>query len=613
MKKINEIFATALATAKHYPLVLLSAFLSAIFLILAVEIEYDDEIRVATRVAICKLAFTFNLGICLFFATKVATERFGKSLLFNGIGVLLLVFFYFVILPNDFERNFQPQEYIYIVASYVLAHLAVAFLPFIFIKDREYNFWEYNKKMFENFCISAVFTFVLTAGILLAIAAVDNLFDLNIREKIYLYFGWFSGIFGSCFVFLSFSKNLNNLEKEEQEYPIVVKFFTQFVLIPLLIIYGFILYLYGGKILFSWQLPEGWISFMIMAYSVVGILAFLLVYPLGKVGAKSWVKFFFKIFHFSMLPLLVLLFVAIFTRILEYGFTENRYFVLLFAVWLALVTFYFIFGKKTSIRFIPISLFLFVLFSIAMPFFNAFSVSKRSQEKELRQILAETKIIKEGKINFDAPIPNKKVELIAEKLEFFAERGHKEIVLNLTPKNKEKKMKTLLDKNYLSAWDFKDLFEDIRYDNEAEEYHYGNREDIVFSSSVSLPKGYGNMLILESAFGEVGKIGEDTLSIDDNIIELKRKEGVLKYNIEKGVTNIIKSLKPYSNNSEIESDEVVVSEVLAIKEPAPHIPFSLGNYDFILVPIDISYKKTKKKGIEDISIHKGAIFYKSKK
>jgi hypothetical protein len=161
-----------------------------------------------------------------------------------------------------------------------------------------------------------------------------------------------------------------------------------------------ILYFYSIKILINWELPRGWVSYLVLAYSVVGILALLLVYPLKEENAKSWVKIFSKAFYYTIIPLIILLFTAIFTRILEYGYTEPRYFVLLLALWLLSIVIYFIFNKKASIKFIPISLFLFGAFALIFPYLNAFSVAKRSQKNELVKLLNENKLLDNGKIDF---------------------------------------------------------------------------------------------------------------------------------------------------------------------------------------------------------------------
>ena len=75
------------------------------------------------------------------------------------------------------------------------------------------------------------------------------------------------------------------------------QFFTQFILIPLLIIYVVILYFYCAKIVINWQLPRGWVSYLVLAYSIVGIFALLLVHPLKELKLKSWIVIFSKLFY----------------------------------------------------------------------------------------------------------------------------------------------------------------------------------------------------------------------------------------------------------------------------------------------------------------------------
>ena len=65
----------------------------------------------------------------------------------------------------------------------------------------------------------------------------------------------------------------------EIDYPIGLKYFTQYVLLPLVAIYLGILIAYEAKIAIQWSLPQGWVSIMVLASAIFGILAFLLIYP----------------------------------------------------------------------------------------------------------------------------------------------------------------------------------------------------------------------------------------------------------------------------------------------------------------------------------------------
>lgn len=412
--KFKEIWRKTDDIILRYPMVLTTALIAAISAVVAIEIDHQDN-----QFLVTKLAFAGCLGISLMFGIKMLSQRIGKSFLLEILGAAFLVWFYFY-LPNS-EKQFTEVNGFVIFALVILSHLFVSFSGFL-NKNPELNFWQFNKNLFINIFLTAVFTGVLVLGVVLAILAVDKLFDFNFNNNLYPKTILFLAISGSTFIFLIFNdKGIFQLEKDGS-YPQILKFFTQFVLIPLLLIYVTILYFYAGKILIKWELPRGWVSYLILIYSVVGILALLLVHPLKEESAKSWVKVFSKIFYYTLIPLLILLFVAIFTRILEYGYTEPRYFVLLLAIWLTTVVFYFIFYKKANIKFVPISLFIFGVFALIFPYVNAFSTAKRSQKTELQQILTKNQLLEKGKINFEKAIQDSIAEEISNKFEFLKER-----------------------------------------------------------------------------------------------------------------------------------------------------------------------------------------------
>jgi hypothetical protein len=416
MKKINQLLQNLGVIFQKYTLVLASSLSMAITAITLIE---DKNISKQTELILAKLLFASGLGISLFFGLYMFSQRYGKRFVFEAIGILLLIGFYFI-LPQDMDQ-WNVVEIISIFSCAVLAHLFVAFAPFWNSKE-EAPFWQYNKSLFIGVIQTGIFIHVMVAGVLLAVAAVENLFGIDFKEKIYPELAVFIGIFGSAVIFLLFQQGGLEKMQAENSYPIVLKFFTQFILIPLLLLYGVILYLYMFKILISFNLPHGWVSYMVLAYSIFGMLALLLVHPLRIQGAKSWVHWFHKIFFYTLIPLIILLFVAINTRLLQYGFTEARCFVLLTAVWLAGMVCYFLFFKKTHIKIIPISLFLILALSLIVPYFNVFSVSVRSQENDLKKLLTENQLLVNGKIDFKKEIADSVADNIEDKFEYLSER-----------------------------------------------------------------------------------------------------------------------------------------------------------------------------------------------
>ena len=461
--KFKEIWGKTDDIILRYPMVLTTALIAAISAVVAIEIDHQDN-----QFLVTKLAFAGCLGISLMFGIKMLSQRIGKGFLLEILGAAFLVWFYFY-LP-DSEKQFTEVNGFVIFALVILSHLFVSFSGFL-NKKPELNFWQFNKNLFINIFLTGVFTGVLVLGVVLAILAVDKLFDFNFNNNLYPKTILFLAISGSTFIFLIFNdKGIFQLEKDGS-YPQILKFFTQFVLIPLLLIYVTILYFYAGKILINWELPRGWVSYLILIYSVVGILALLLVHPLKEESAKSWVKVFSKIFYYTLIPLLVLLFVAIFTRILEYGYTEPRYFVLLLAIWLTTVVFYFIFYKKATIKFVPISLFIFGVFALIFPYVNAFSTAKRSQKTELQQILTKNQLLEKGKINFEKAIQDSVATEVANKFQFLNERKQQAFLLNFIPKTHLSKFKKILEKErYMVNSEIRISFQNIIKSKEVNAY-----------------------------------------------------------------------------------------------------------------------------------------------
>lgn len=425
ISKISQITKRVLFALRTYPLVLLMSVVVASIIIYL--IENDESIK---EMAFIKLILCSSLGISILFSAKMLAQRFGKELIFIFVALLILVGFYYI-LPASTEDFNEVYAFI-IIPTYILSHLFVSFAAFIREKS-EVSFWQYNKNLFINFIVTLIFTGVLTLGVILALLAVQNLFNIDFREQFYAETAIVLGIVGNTLIFLLFNDNGLKYLETSTPYPVVLKFFTQFILIPLLLLYAVILYFYSGKILITWELPQGWVSYLILAYSMIGILALLLVHPLKNDSARSWVKIFSQVFYYSLIPLIVLLFTAIFTRILEYGYTEPRYYVLLLAVWFLTVQLYFIFYNKATIKFIPMSLFAFGIFALLFPGLNSFAIAKRSQKNQLEQILESNQLLHNGKILFDKKIPSEVAESISDKFEFLSIRDQKDYLMAYLP------------------------------------------------------------------------------------------------------------------------------------------------------------------------------------
>ncbi|MEY4865749.1 MAG: hypothetical protein RLY64_3, partial [Bacteroidota bacterium] len=394
MKKIfslKELMTQSRTTLSRFPLTFVFALVSAVLAIVLIENEIEEIWWVHINVILL-------LGLPLFTALHIWLENLSIStlkkqlIIGGGVGLMGLLMFeipYLKMLPQSFALHFFGFA--------ILFHLLAAFLPF-FRSNSIQAFWQFNKTMFHRFLLSALYSAVLYGGLSLALLALQFLFEMEIHEKIWIDLLLIIGLpFNTIFFLGGLPNDVLSLE-EDRSFPNGLKKFVQYVLMPLVVIYLSILYVYSAKISFLTELPQGWVTYLILAFATAGMLALLLVSPLQQDEKSPWVKWYTQGYYWALWPLIILLFVAISTRFLEYGWTENRVIIFGLALWLAGITAYFTFLKRTNIISIPLSLFVLVAVLLLGPL-SAENVAKRSQRNRLNAILTDQKWMDEnGKI-----------------------------------------------------------------------------------------------------------------------------------------------------------------------------------------------------------------------
>jgi hypothetical protein len=388
LRKLTEGLISAIT---YYPMVILIATALGLRCIGLVHYEESDLFDEALPWMLAQ-----GLGISLFFALHTVS-RYRKlprpaslGILALGIGVLYLIGYHF-----DYMMSMAREETMVLeVIGYALAcHLLVAFLPF-FRKNTLNGFWQYNKSLFLRAFTTILYTVVLFGGLSGAIAAIQELFNVEFTEKIYAYL-WFIMAFPvSALIFCAgvpLADDIDALESAS-DLPSGLRLFVQFVLLPLVVVYLCILYAYMGKIILSWSLPQGWVTILIMAFSVIGMLAMLLVHPFQQLTEHAWIKVITKNYYRSLLPLLVLQYVAIFTRISDYGFTSARWAVVAITAWLTFITVYKVFFKGKNIILIPSTLFIVAILFLIGPLSHR-SISVWSQTAKINRLVKTLNLI----------------------------------------------------------------------------------------------------------------------------------------------------------------------------------------------------------------------------
>lgn len=488
-------------------MVLMGVLISACF---SIVLELPDTSRSHLQKSIFEFTTVCVVGISLFFSAHLFAENAKNKIQKWGAFVAafgLLALLYFTIKDNSFRREMEEETVLKVFVFGVFSHMLAAFLP---VKNRSHSnaFWQYNKELFIRILTTGLYSGVLFLGLAGAILAVDLLFKVEVDYKIYahLWF-WIAGA-GSVLIFgAGIRKNITDLE-EENDHPKGLKLFAGYILLPILVIYLVILYLYAGKILFTWELPIGWVGNLIMAFSVVGMLALLLLHPFGTGEGNSWIRRYTRSFYMVLLPLLVLLFVGIYVRIDAYGVTVVRYFLAALGLWLLFISLYMTISQNKRLWIIPASLGAMAILVLYVPYLNAYSVAERSQTKRLHAMLASQGMYKDGKILNPNHVLTDSVSgniynIVQYLTNFHFKTGLEPVIKMESERNKQNEqilnelgvsdyqdfksdsLKTDYEKKYLSEWESKQIL-DYQLKQYGIEYHYlrGNKYEEVTEDAV---------------------------------------------------------------------------------------------------------------------------------
>src|SRR5258706_4786400 len=379
-------------TFLRFPLSVIAAFAGTVVMVMVSHHGYPEP----EPHLLYKIVMSCYQVMLIAVSDQLYAERFTFSALKKNISfvaVIVLGVLYFYSLPEKVDVITRMRFALFVTGL----HFLVAFIPYL-VRGEMNGLWQFNKYVFIRILTAVLYSGVLFVGLALALLAIQKLFDVNIKDRYYFDL-WIviAGIFNTWFFLAGIPENLPSLE-DETSYPKGLKIFTMYVLLPLVCIYLAILYVYGGKIIVTAQWPVGWVAYLVIAFSIFGILSFLLIYPLRNDESQRWVRSYSRLFYFLLAPLIVLLFVAIFKRVNMYGITEERYFVILLACWLAFISVYLIVTGGNNIRTIPVSLCIIAFLSSFGPW-GAFNVSRNSQVKELTAILDSNHVIKNGMVD----------------------------------------------------------------------------------------------------------------------------------------------------------------------------------------------------------------------
>lgn len=267
-------------------------------------------------------------------------------------------------------------------AAFFFANFFIAFLA----KNKDRAYCRFSAEALLQMLIAGCFGGLLFGGLCLAAFSIATLFNVDMDDKVY------GNLYILChllFAPLYFLANIpGQKEKHESEIRLskVLKIAGLYILTPLLAIYAAILYAYLLRIVILWELPNGWVSWLVSALALGGLAVVTMVYPL-QIAENRVARWLSRYSGAVILPLLMLMTVGIGRRISDYGISINRCYILLLNIWFYGIYIYLFATKAKHIKWILISPVVAVLLASVGPW-KFSSIVKRSLLNKVETIFA---------------------------------------------------------------------------------------------------------------------------------------------------------------------------------------------------------------------------------
>lgn len=233
--------------------------------------------------------------------------------------------------------------------------VATCFLPFHKEKDDRMS-WNFVFNLMLNGVIGFAVGGVMQLGLSFLYAGSCELFGLDSESKVFGVMAVLCLLTLPVLLFLIRTpegerKNNNQLPKNRFVLGI-----SRYLFLPLVLLYMAVLYAYGAKILFTWELPHGTLAGMVSALMICIVGLTFLLYPyLNDELHKGFEKKLMRWILPAVLPLLVLMSIGLGRRLMDYGITANRLYVLTLNAWFYAVAIGLWINRARRIHWISIS------------------------------------------------------------------------------------------------------------------------------------------------------------------------------------------------------------------------------------------------------------------
>lgn len=391
MKFLLKTFNGLIEAFKRFPIAVFSLASETVLIWYLIHLDTDPSNN------FLKIIFILAVSIVAGISVEFIIERFDRSAKFKLIAyasTLVLVALYSLII-------WPSPEIDYLVGTRTVVTVFALICAALYIPSYKKAF-EFNLvalTAFKAMFTSVLYALVLFLGLIATIASIDLLL-FNIDEKFYGYTAALVWLFFMINYFLSLLPDFNSEDEkaiahrlEQTSFPKLLLILISYIAVPLVAIYSLVLVSYIGKIIITFVWPIGQLGPMVLAYSIAGIVVYVLASNLENAFAKAYQKFFPMIW----IPIVVTQLISITIRLNAYGITESRYYLALFGLYSLGMAIYLSLRPVVNNQKIALIAMIVALVSIIPPV-DAFTISRWSQKTRLESILTDANILVDGEI-----------------------------------------------------------------------------------------------------------------------------------------------------------------------------------------------------------------------
>lgn len=383
-----------------------AAFVTALSLFLVFNIIDEGDLLEESLIdAICYyLSVGFLLSLTLHLWQEEGRER-RTVLIVNTVAHLVLladaIYIYCLLVDTSSHHDDVWVAHIAVIFS---LWLSLFFLSFFKEKDNIAS-WNFTMRLIVNAIICYMIGGIMWGGFSLLLTSFNILFGIDIYSKSYLIIGVLTGLLLSSWLFLG---RIPNGKDKHNRTPVNSGFLNavmRFLFLPLVGLYIIVLYIYAIQILIKWELPDGWVSWLVVASMAGLIIIEFGLYPVRKAQDRKADNLIARYLPIVILPLLLLMTVGIARRFSDYGVTINRLYLITLNAWFYFVCITLFLTRARRINWITISFALIFMLTSAFPI-NYFSITRNYLESRISKAL-------EGK---HLPLTEKQYEVLLKKM-----------------------------------------------------------------------------------------------------------------------------------------------------------------------------------------------------